>query len=267
MKKRCKILPLLGILALSSCGYGPEIKDKDQIKELEQAISDKMYQVNSGEIKVKYHYSLHWDGMDEEDYDVETLYRFDLRDGRKQNHYYSILYKSAQHIEKTLLYVVDDKDDQAIWYSEFFFDDNEPVYDFERFENIYSPYKVPRYASPGLALVQGSFFLPSNTDILYNLDFSNSAFKYHSKGEGNLTIEINEAGASGGLDETFYFRRTYNDYVLESVEKESVVSSSKGTEVTKIEGTFKVEPSSPIALPSDWQDNISKQNSSSQWAI
>ncbi|MCR5513882.1 MAG: hypothetical protein K6F36_00405 [Bacilli bacterium] len=265
MKKKHAILPLLAMTVLSSCGYGQEIEDKAKIKELSESIANGMMQAHCCEANIKCHHSLQVSGADKENYDVEIVYRYEHRGEEKKNKYFSILYKDALDESanfKSFLYVADEKDKLGLWYLEHYSNDGEVAYAWDYSRNNQYTFAIPNVALPAISFLIDCYH-PSTIDERYNPDYSNSDFKYYSKGEGNLTIDSTETKEEK-YNQTSHIRRTYNDFVLESAESEITVNSNGRTEYEKCEVKFKVDNSVSVSIPEDWQDNIKKQNSLNQ---
>ena len=266
MKKRHKILPLLGIAVLSSCAksYGQEISDKTQINELQNAISVRMSRVSCYQVTTKMLVSSKDAGSEEQNFDIDVTYGTDY----SANQYLWMSYKLNKiPVGAYSLYEVTDKSHGKVIYYE-----QENYSDEESYAYAVFPDKENKQTESGQSEVTFESYVPTYAilvlelfyevrDPLYYAKFIDENpdpglhIKYFSKGEGNLTVEYSKIEIGIGSTYSNHLRMTYSDYLLESAEMETKSKNDYGSRNEKYELTFALTDSS-ISLPNGWEDKI-----------
>lgn len=266
MKKKHMLLPLVGIAVLSSCDvhvdYGPEISDKTEIQEIETAISAKMNEVKNYEVVVKYDYSDKNVGQDDRVAAVDTVYRVD----QNGNQYFSASYDDKGAKGKFYGYDVTDRNYGEVFYFEVQDSDG------SRGGALLPSQLKPTQSEaddpviwdfvPFIALLNMEYFL----EIRDPLDFEKrlsyvsnfNPCKYHSKGQGSLTIELSSNEVSSRETSSSSFQVTYDNYLLESAKSESKSKRENETREEKFELSFKALGSFSITLPSGWEKTLQR---------
>lgn len=264
MKKKHAAFLLFGAIVLSSCAnYGPEISDKTEIQELEKAISARMNEIKGYElVGTERSSSRETRGERWVNYITDAVYRIDQKgnqylsvaddlDGTK---YYQERYEVTDAKYGKVLYCEDPNDFDPDHYAAYILDDMKPV-DSE--------------GSLGFWTHGGNFvtpFIERFSQVRDPLNFDGSFFfwgkptppKYRSKGEGSLTIALEETYEDSYSTHHRYFRVTYDNYVLQSARLEDTGMDRWGRDDYSIEISFKALDSLSITLPKGWENKIQK---------
>ena len=276
MKKNNKILPLLGIAVLSSCGkiYGQEItSDLSRVAELKKGITEKMNEQTGFEAHIVGYSGKSY--RDKEDAKRDTNYSWDVyyRGDDKGN----ISYFGGMSVKSG-----EDKMDFSFELYQF----NDPEYG----EVNYSEYIYP--GDPGYREIDVHYANESNEDgymdersgfIAYPVLFFETARspyyigdevtaeygivtvlprKLYSNGDGNLTIEMSITEEKE-RNSSSYTRITYDNYVLKDAVFESEEENASYIVTEKFELKYKALPNYKIALPDGWKDHIRERTTSS----
>ena len=88
----------------------------------------------------------------------------------------------------------------------------------------------------------------------------NTDTKYYSGKDGQLTVEINETSTVKGDDTTNYFEFNYEDYLFKGMSMKHTYSTEEVERTFEFTFDFKKMESVTIALPSNWESYLIKDN-------
>lgn len=252
MKKKRLLLPLLGLTALSSCApYGQEINDKAEIQELENAVTNRMNEIQNYEAVIN---CTHRDNLGSIS-EGNVIYRVDQKN---KNHYLHMSYKDNNTGKNDLdLYEVEDKDYGKVGYWENHLSDGKTDANAYYAVEYGFNFLVPSYAI-GLLEYFYQACIPSNIEKGLSTIETPVSSKYYSKGQGNLTIEITSNEVTNNGNATYHSRVTYSDYVFESAKIENQAERGNQRISETYDISFKEFDSPSITLPDGWQNYFHK---------
>ncbi len=276
MKKKYKILPLLGIAVLSSCtkGYGQEItSDKARVAELGKGISEKMNEKTGFEAHIVGYMGTSYNDKEaasrDTKYSWDVYYHGDDKGNISLGGGMSIKSGEEKMDYSFNLFQVNDPEYGEVNYTELYYpgdpahkqidvhyanESNEAGY-MDELSGVlaipiafYEEACFPYYLGDEVTTEYGTVTVPPR--------------KLYSNGDGNLTIEMSDT-KEGVNKSSSYIRVTYDNYVLKDAVFESTKESTYNTLTEKFELNYKVLPNYKIALPDGWKDHIGERTTSS----
>lgn len=276
MKKRYKILPLLGIVVLSSCAkiYGQEItSDKARVAELGKGISEKMNEKTGFEAHIVGYMGSSYNDKEaarrDTNYSWDVYYHGDDQGNISLAGGMSVKSGEEKRDLSFNLFQVNDPEYGEVDYTEYFYpgdpgykqievhyanESNEAGYMDELSGIVAFPVaffeeaRFPYYLGDEVTTEYGTVTVPPR--------------KFYSNGDGNLTIEMSNT-EEGESNSSSYTRITYDNYVLKDAVFENTKENTSYTQTENFEIKYKVLPIYKIALPDDWKDHIGERTTSS----